>query len=202
MTKKLADFYQVHKGANIVVCGCGSSLMDFAQHKDDFITIGVNDVPRLFDPTYLVVTDHMNRFPLPRRKLVMESKAKNMFTCVKGWRRPGVVMFELGSRAQKNLDNPNIVDHYMNSPFVAANIAYKMGAKNIGLIGVDFTDNHFYAKDGSHVLVRMKKLRDVRDAYGILHANMKKKGVMLYNLSESSRIDSIPKITIENFKQL
>ena len=202
MTKRLSDFYQSHKGENIVVCGCGTSLRDILEYKDNFITIGVNDVPAMFDPTYMVVTDHMNRFPLNRRKLVMESKCRYMFTCVKGWRRPNVVMFELGSRKQLNLDAPNLVDHYMNSPFVAANIAYKLGAKNIGLIGVDFTDNHFYARDGSHTLVKMKRLREVKEAYGILYANMKKNNVNLYNLSKDSKVDTIPKISIEEFKAL
>lgn len=202
MTKRLSDFYQSHKGEKIVVCGCGTSLNDIVEYKDDFITIGVNDVPKLFDPTYMVVTDHMNRFPLQRRKLVTESKCRFMFTCVKGWRRPNIVMFELGSRKQLNLDAPNMVDHFMNSPFVAANIAYKMGAVNIGLIGVDFTPHHFYVRDGSHTLSKMKRIKAVNEAYGILCTNMKKKGVNLYNLSVDSRIDAIPKITIEEFKKL
>jgi hypothetical protein len=57
----LAGFRNRHRGRTIVVCGCGPSLNDFTE-PDRFITIGVNDVGRLFDPTYLVVVDPPSRF--------------------------------------------------------------------------------------------------------------------------------------------
>ena len=59
--KTLASFQNIHKGETIIVCGCGESLNDLA-HPERFITIGVNDVGRLFDPTYLVVLNPRNQF--------------------------------------------------------------------------------------------------------------------------------------------
>ena len=73
MTNTLSNFKNVHKGKSVIVCGCGTSAAIMKDHYEDIITIGVNDIPKLFTPTYLVVTDHPVRFAPPRRKLVMES---------------------------------------------------------------------------------------------------------------------------------
>ena len=43
--------------------------------------------------------------------------------------------------------------HYtQNSPYVAVCLAAYMGARRIGLIGVDFTEHHFFATTGKHPL--------------------------------------------------
>ena len=202
MTNRLVNYKDIHPGEKVIVCGCGTSLDLMKDVHQDFKTIGVNDVPKLFTPTYLVVTDHSQRFAPPRRKIVNEAKSRAMFTCVKGWRNPNIVYFETGSKKLNHLDDPNKVDHFMNSPYVAVNIAYKMGFTKIGLIGVDFTDNHFYSKDGPHPLMRMKKVRQVSEAYGVLKSELKRRGVDVYNLSPVSTVTTLPKITIEEFKQL
>jgi tRNA A37 methylthiotransferase MiaB len=69
MVKRLSEFKDIHKGKKVIVCGCGVSLNLMKEYHQDFITIGVNDVPKLFTPTYLVVTDHSQRFAIPRRNL-------------------------------------------------------------------------------------------------------------------------------------
>jgi hypothetical protein len=202
MTNTLSNFKNIHSGKSVIVCGCGVSLDIMKDHYKDTITIGVNDVPKLFMPTYLVVTDHPQRFAIPRRKLVMESTCKALFTCVKGWKNKNLVSFDLGSRKLANLDSDNKVDFCLNSPYVAAGIAYKMGFTKIGLIGVDFTANHFYARDGHHPLTQMKKIKQVNEGYGVLKNELQKRGVDFYNLSSKSNITSIPKIDIEKFKTL
>jgi len=202
MTNTLSNFKNVHKGKSVIVCGCGTSATIMKDHYEDIITIGVNDIPKLFTPTYLVVTDHPIRFAPPRRKLVMESSSKALFTCAKGWKNKNLVSFELGSRKLAHLDSDNRVDFCLNSPYVATGIAYKMGFTKIGLIGVDFTPNHFYARDGAHPLTRMNKIREVNEGYGILKSELLKRGVEFYNLSPSSAITAIPKMDIEKFKQL
>lgn len=45
-----AEFRDFHKDETIIVCGCGESLHELTD-PGCFITIGVNDVGRLFDPT-------------------------------------------------------------------------------------------------------------------------------------------------------
>lgn len=203
LIKNFIEFHNIHKGKKIVVCGCGQSLIDFAKHKDNFITIGVNDVPQLFDPTYIVVTDHPNRFNIERREFINESKAKHLFTCVGGWAHPRLVNFKLGGKGSAHLDIPDKVDHFLNSPYTSINIAYKMGASNIAIVGVDFTDGHFYKqKDGPHSLARMGYLDDLLWAYGHIKDELAKRGVGLFNLSPISKIDTVPYMNVEDFKAL
>ena len=203
LVKKLNEFIGIHTGNNIIVCGCGTSLLDLKEIHNKYITIGVNDVPRLFDPTYLLVTDHQGRFGTEeRKKLINNSKAKYLFTATKGWRHQNIVYFELGSKSLRNLDDKNKIDHFVNSPYVAVNLAYKFGAKNIGIIGVDFTNGHFYnVKDGPHPIVRLNALRGVNEAYQKLSIELKKRGVGLYNLSQHSNL-KINKITLTEFDNL
>lgn len=202
MVYKLSDFNNIHSGANIIVCGCGTSLLTMKEYHESVITIGVNDVPALFDPTYMLVTDSPNRFYGKRKDLVNNSKAKYLFTPVKGWRHPKLVHFDLGSKDLINLNHPNRLDHFLNSPYCAINLAFKLGAKNIGLIGVDFTDGHFYnSKDGPHPVVKANYLNRVNAAYNKLHTALLNRDVNLFNLSEQSRVD-LPKISIPDFLKL
>jgi len=203
LVKRLNEFHNIHEGEKIIVCGCGMSLLDFKEHHSNYITIGVNDVPAAFDPTYLVITDHPVRFSKVRQDLVNNSKVKAMLTCVKGWRHERMVKFELGKKGISDLDNPDKVDHFLNSPYAAVNIAYKMGARNIGLIGVDFTEGHFYApKDGKHSLSRLGYMRDVNAGYLMLRKALEKKGAKLYNLSQDSKVEHLEKITLNEFDEL
>lgn len=202
LVKRLSEFIGIHKNSKIIVCGCGTSLLKFKPYHDKWITIGVNDVPALFEPTYLLVTDHPTRFKGKRPNIINKSNSKHLFTCAKGWRHPRMVNFELGSTDIKNLDHPNRIDHFIHSPYVAVGLAYKMGATKIGLIGVDFTNGHFYnEKDGAHPVIQSNSLRRVNSAYHKLRDALKLKGVDLYNLSESSLVE-LPKITLDDFNKL
>jgi hypothetical protein len=203
LPKKFIDFHNIHKNEKIVVCGCGMSLLDFEPYINDFITIGTNDVPSLFNPTYNLVTDHPNRFNDKRKKWINESDYKYLFTCVGGWRHPNIVKFDLGKKGAANLADPSKVDHFLNSPYTAINIAYKLGAKAIGFIGVDFTNGHFYSKkDGQHSLDRMGYLKDLKWGYRHIKDELAKHNVALYNLSAQSKIDTVPHMSIDNFKAL
>jgi hypothetical protein len=202
LIKQLKEFIGIHKESKIIVCGCGASLLSFKNEPGEWITIGVNDVPKLFDPTYLLVTDHPNRFWGNRKDIINNSKSRYLFTCVTGWKHPNIVHFDLGSREIKNLDSHTKIDHYVNSPYCAVNLAYKLGAAHIGLIGVDFTDGHFYnTKDGPHPVIQTNYLKKVNSSYLSLKLHLERKGVSLYNLSSISRLE-LPKITIEEFKKL
>ena len=49
-------------------------------------------------------------------------------------------------------DVPNALPYTCNSPYVALCLAGLMGAKRMGLTGVDFTEHHFFASTGWHIL--------------------------------------------------
>jgi hypothetical protein len=77
-----------------------------------------------------------------------------------------------------------------------------MGAKHIGLTGVDFTSGHFYnPRDGAHPVIQMKYLKRVNSAYHAMISALSQHGVSLYNLSGQSLLE-VPKITIEEFSNL
>lgn len=209
IVKKLIELKNIYKGKKVIVCGCGQSLNDFFNSEyfkkakeSNVITIGVNDVPRLFDPTHLVVTDHTTRFNKDRIDLINNCKSKSVMTCVKGWNHPRLVHFELGKRGRLELNDYNKVDHHLNSPYTAVNIAYKLGASKIGMIGVDFTDGHFYSpKDGQHNLTR-KYLSSINLSYEKLHRALKVKNVDFYNLSLTSKITTVPYLDFKNFMEI
>jgi hypothetical protein len=202
LVKNLKEFMKIHDGEKIIVCGCGTSLEQIRGQHEDYITIGVNDVPAMFDPTYLLITDHPGRFYGPRKELIQKSKARYLFTCTSGWRHSNLVHFDLGTKELRNLDSNSKIDHFLNSPYVAVSLAYKMGAKNIGLLGVDFTDGHFYnQEDGMHPLIKANYLKRLNSAYQVMVTELAKRGTSLYNLSDISKIE-IPKISLEKFKEL
>jgi hypothetical protein len=200
--KRLRDFIDIHPDSKIVVCGCGISLLDFKEHHQKFITIGVNDVPQLFDPTYLLITDSPHRFNLKRQSFINSSGANHLFTCAKGWRHPNMVHFDLGEKGKTSISHPDRIDHFVNSPYVALGLAYRLGARKIGMIGVDFTDGHFYnPRDGSHPVIKMNYLKRVNSSYQLMLKTLKDGGAELYNLSQISKLD-LPKITIDEFEKL
>lgn len=202
IVKNLSEFINIHQGSKIVVCGCGVSLLEFKEHHSKFITIGVNDVPALFDPTYSLVTDSPLRFGEKRRTLVNQSKSKYLFTCASGWRRPNIIHFGLAKGGQINLADQSKLEHFVNSPYTAIGLAYRLGAKHIGLIGVDFTNGHFYnSEDGPHPVIKSNYLNRVNSAYQTFSTKLESLGVNLYNLSSTSLID-IKKISIEEFEKL
>ena len=77
--KGLASFQNIHQNETIVVCGCGESLNEL-ENPERFITIGVNDVGRKFQPNYLVVVNPKSQFSGDRFRFVETTKAEYIFT--------------------------------------------------------------------------------------------------------------------------
>ena len=184
-----------HAGETIVVCGCGRSLNDLPDPRRG-VTIGVNDVGRLFDPTYLVVLNPPSQFAGDRFRHVQESRARALFTQLDdrqlGARHPCLVRFRLGRRGGTDVSAPDSLPYTRNSPYVAVCLAAFMGARRIGLIGVDLTDHHFFADTGRHSLSR--ELAGIDREYGALAAALARRGVELVNLSRQSRLNSLRKV--------
>jgi len=184
-----------HAGETIVVCGCGQSLRELVE-PGRYVTIGVNDVGRLFDPTYLVVVNPRTQFKKDRFKYVEASNARVLFTQLDlGRVRPPVVRFQLGQYGGTEIGAGNALHYTQNSPYVAVCLAAYLGATRIGLIGVDLTDHHFFADTGRHSLAG--RLREIDSQYGRLAQALEARGVELVNLSSVSRLASLPRGRIE-----
>ena len=191
----LADFRGRHQDADIVVCGCGESL-NLLDRPERFVTIGVNDVGRKFDPTYLVVVNPRHQFSGDRFRYVEQSRARYLFTQLDlGIDHSDIVKFTLGRYGGTTFDESNALHYTRNSPYVAICLAVHMGARRIGLIGVDFTDHHFFGRTGAHVLAR--RVSQIDAEYGRLAEACRAAGVELVNLSPSSRLTSVPRATLD-----
>lgn len=206
MSEKSASYLRfsrcrdLHPGADILVCGCGPSLLEL-ENPANHITIGVNDVGRLFDPTYLVVLNPRAQFKGDRFRYVEQSNARALFTQLDlGPVKPPVVKFRLGRYGGTDAGGGDTLaegtlDYTQNSPYVAVCLAARMGAARIGLVGVDFSDGHFFADTGRHAL--SGRLKEIDAQYGRLAVALAARGVALVNLGAASRLRSLPKMRID-----
>jgi hypothetical protein len=197
------DYINKFTGESFIVAGCGESINYFDDLSNHFV-IGVNDIERIMTPDFLVVVNDHRTFLRGRWEWVRESLSPVIFSHLDNpgpiTRRDHMVKINLGERNNPNLDRKDRVDHTMNSPYMAAIIAYQMGAKKIGMIGVDFTPNHFFAETGTHKLNRHSG--SINEEYSRLGEELKKRGVKIANLSPISIIDSWPRMTLEEFNSL
>ena len=192
---RFADYADRHRGETVIVCGCGSSLALLTQ-PGRFVTIGVNDVGRRFTPDYLVVVNERRQFDRERYVHVERSEAKAVFTQL-DLPHPRAVRFRLGRRGGTDCADPESLHYTANSPYVAVNLARHMGARRIGLIGVDFTDDHFFAATGRHPLAG--QLAQIDREYAALAEACRADGVLLANLSPTSRLESLPRAELDDW---
>ena len=195
---QFADFRDRHGGETIVVCGCGESLNSL-ERPERFVTIGVNDVGRRFTPDYLVVVNPRSQFSADRFKYVEASKSKALFTQFPdlGVAHPCIINFQLGTYGGIDFSDANVLHYTQNSPYVALCLAAYMGASRIGLIGVDFTDNHFFALTGTHPLAA--QLSTIDEQYRRLGEALRGRGIEVVNLSPTSRLTAFPKMAVQEF---
>jgi len=188
----LAAFRNGHINETMVVCGCGPSVRELI-HPSRRIVIGVNDIGRLFDPTYLVVVNPRSQFKGDRFRYVEHSKARALFTHLDlGHVQPPVVRFTLGRYAGTGPAAGESLHYTQNSPYVAVCLAAYMGATRIGLVGVDFTEHHFFGRTGRHPLA--SRLAQIDREYGALAEALAARGVELVNLSSTSRLQSLRRV--------
>jgi hypothetical protein len=106
----------------------------------------------------------------------------------------------LGQRDSIDLDDLTKVDFTTNSPYMAAIIAYQMGASKIAIVGVDFTNHHFFSDTGAHKL--SKNIVSIDSQYMQLRIELEKRGVKVANLSSISALEAWPKMDLETFNKL
>ena len=195
--QRLQDYRDRHAGGSVIVCGCGRSLNDLPVDYPG-ITIGVNDVGRRLDPTYLVVLNPRGQFQGDRFRYVAESRAQALFTQLElGVGHPRIVRFRLGERGGTDLGRDDALPYTRNSAYVALCLAIYMGARRIGLIGVDFTEHHFFGPTGTHPL--SAELERIDREFAALAAAARARGVRIVNLSAQSRITAFEKGALEDF---
>ena len=191
------DFRGYHDGETVLVCGCGASLSHVIA-PERVITIGVNDVGRLFDPDYLLVVNPRTQFTAGRFTYIERSRAQAIFTQLDlRLEHPRVVRFRMGTRAGTEFDNPDLLPFTRNSPYPAICLAVHLGARRIGVIGVDFTEHHFFGKTGRHAL--STEIGQIDLEYKRLDESCRHKGIDIFNLSSESLLTAFRRMTQEEF---
>lgn len=184
-------------GASVIVCGCGPSLNELPL-PPPCLTIGVNDVGRRLDPDYLVVLNGPEQFTPDRWQHVANSRARAVFSQLPlPLRGAPLAPIRLGERGGVRWDDPRGLPFSRNSPYVALCLALRLGARRVGLIGVDFTEHHFFGATGVHPLAR--ELDRIDAEYGRLAAAAAAAGIELFNLSPTSRLTTLPRLSVTAF---
>jgi hypothetical protein len=194
----IQNYRGAHQGATMMVCGCGHSLTQL-DSRPSCLSIGVNDIGRRFDPNYLVVVNPRRQFPPERFAAIAGSRAEAIFTTVDGLEVDPArrVRIELGTRGGTVIEANGKLPYARNSPYVALALALYMGARRIGLIGVDFTDHHFFGQTGRHPLAG--ELNQMDREYGRLAEAARAAGVEVVNLSTESRLTALRKVDLGAF---
>ena len=186
-----------------MVCGLGNSVRSFGDPYR-FRTIGVNDIERAFTPTYMFCMDAPKSFAPDRLHYIQSSQASYIFTDHDlAIERPNIVRFPIRRSDTPCLDDVNTLYYTgrpITSPYIALCLAAHMGAKAVGLIGVDFTAGHFFAADGNHKLTDMVPGIDRR--FYRLGVDLLGRGVKVFNLSAESRLRAFPRLTPDEFHEL
>ena len=190
-------------GETFIVAGCGSSINYYSDFSKYYV-IGVNDIERIMTPDFLVVVNDYRTFMRGRWEYVKESLSPVIFSHMDDpgpiTRKDHLVKIKTGNRNSPNLGNLSVVDYTTNSPYMAIIIAYQLGAKKIGMIGVDFTQDHFFSNTGTHKL--SKHLSSIDKEYSILKKELENRGVKVANLSPISALQAWPKMDLESFDSL
>jgi hypothetical protein len=195
----MRSFRNLHAGASVLVCGCGESLNLLASTAG-CVTIGVNDVGRKLTPDYLVIVNPRSQFSAERLSAIEGTRARAVFSHLEDLRlqHTARVRFRLGRYAGTSVRaDGDALDYTQNSPYVAVCLAMHLGASRIGLIGVDFTDDHFFGRTGRHALAG--KVQQIDAEYAALAAAARAHGVELVNLSPVSRLTALPRQPLQEF---
>jgi hypothetical protein len=196
---QLKDLQNRHLGEDFIVCGCGRSLLLF-QDPGSYNTIGVNDVGRYFVPDYLIVVNPESSFKRDRWEYIRKTNPPYFLSQYKlKVLAQNYVQFQLGGFGKADFSNPNVLNYTQNSPYVAIDLAAHLGAKKIGLYGLDFTEDHFFGKTGRHVL--SSQLDEINRQFKRLDEGCRAMGVEIINLSPESRITAFRKGSIEEIRK-
>lgn len=193
-----AAYRDRHKGESILVCGCGESL-ELLKSPVALTTIGVNDVGRQFTPTYLVVLNPESQFSRERFAYIRNTGARAVFTQYGNLPVPANrrVLLRLGQYGGTDFSKPGLVHYTQNSPYVAVSVAIHLGARRIGLLGVDFGTRSLYGGSAPHPLQRM--IDGINAEYAKLAAACAAQGIELFNLSPTSKLSALPRMPVEDF---
>jgi len=168
----------------VAVLGLGPSLDLYNQSDIEFdFTIGVNDIWSKVKTDYVVCVDKKERFTPERLKTIEECKPVKFFSHLDEWNNhSGFEKIELQPDFPKYICQVNLksIPKSLCSPFIAAAMAYKLGAKEIHLYGVDLTTHPHLSKDIQRIQLHFHNLKvalSMNNCLLIIHGDGALKGL-------------------------
>jgi len=181
--KRLRNLY---KGKDIIVCGCGPSIAELPESLP-IPTIGVNDVWAYHQTRYIMLQDSPQAFEKKRVQRILDSKPEAWLLskiCARTWDKA-----KMPRKPQYIYDPIRVPGAQITTPSLAVGVAMFMGAKRVGVIGVDLTDHHNLSKRIPQVQRGFKELLACAWCFG----------VEIWNLSQQSQLDIVPTMTLKKF---
>jgi hypothetical protein len=158
----------------IFVLGLGETLRFFKDHNAP--KIGVNDIWSKVKTEMVVCIDRPEKFTTPRLNTIKDCTPKIFYSYLDDWRnsKPSSHYWKAPTKSilKGEVFHEGTIYHSLNSPFVACNIAYLLGAKNIVMYGVDFM-SHSKLKGSTAI---SKIISD----FQWLNESIKKRGSTIY----------------------
>lgn len=174
-----------------VVIGCGVSAPSIVPYIGKVFTIGVNDAFQLGALDMLMVNDHPRRFGDERLVNMFNARVRffaSRWVDMYKWVRCGAfVDYKVHNFTENGICKDGVLGCNRTTLFSAVCLAYMMGFRDIGMIGNDFVDNHFYKTDGRYNL--SGTFGYINDTFKKLETEFRKNGCNFVNLSDVSRID-------------
>lgn len=141
------------------VLGLGESLKEYK--TDSNLTIGVNNIHSFVKTDYVVCIDQPHVFKEDRLNTILKTKCKGFYSHIDKWNHLdnfNLIKFNSGRGTLNGFDSDKFC-YSNNSTYVAVVLAYKLGAKNIVLHGVDFrTHKNFRGNSFKRAIMDFRNL--------------------------------------------
>lgn len=168
----------------VVVIGLSPTA---ALYKPDLrLRIGVNDVEKYHKVNHLIVIDKITAFTQARLNTIKNSTPDVFLSNLEEWnfmQQFKKINFANCRSHLDQIETENVYPYSIMSPYIAIVHAYKIGAKEITLYGVDINDH----KTLSDPIKKDRILRDIK----ALYLYLKKKNVNLLVYNKSSLLSSV-----------
>lgn len=151
----------------IHVLGLGNSLLkSISTIKSDEMTIGVNNIFDYYPVDHVVVLDNPEIFNQMKLQTIINCRPESFHSQIEWYenhQKERFKLFPLGTRRMLSLfDSSNEIPSGYDSPFAACGLAYRMGAKEIIVHGVDLT-NHPHL--GNIIPIVVKSYWDLKNFF-------------------------------------
>jgi hypothetical protein len=192
----LRYFRNIHRGSSIIVCGCGESATKI--QSTNLITIGIGDISKVFSPNYLLISNYLHQYEIERSKFILTSTARYIFTPLKyiDIDKNNIIYAKCGEFTGTELAEDSL-NYSETSAYMAICLAEYMGARSIGVLGVDFTDRHLSGANRPHAL--SSQVDKINLEFDLLNQALRRRGINVYNLSDVSKIQAFERASWSEF---